>query len=173
MANDAPLTAQELQSYLATARPGTPEYVTAKQMLDGMSGAKPAAAAPIQLPEIKVTPDGTTPPPPPGSPGAPSPPRYVEPEGAVKPWGPPEIDYNAPIANVRTALNAVPEGPDRTAGWNKWADIQEAQQHNQGGISGLVRSINDHMRGVAQGTPIGKWGDRINAGVASVLPEAL
>src|SRR6187402_246331 len=155
MADDAPLTPAELDQFLATAQPGSPEYVAARQLRDGMS------APPSTPPTAQITVGG-----------APQPPTASS-ELGVKPWGPPEIDYNAPIADVRKNLTALPQGPDRAAGWDKWADIQEQQATNQGGVGGVLRTANDLARIVAQGTPIGKWGDRINAGVNSLLPEVL
>jgi hypothetical protein len=95
-------------------------------------------------------------------------PQYTPSEGEIKPWGPPDINYAAPVEDVRTSLNTLPQA-DRTAGWNKWADQQEAQQNAAGGVK---RKLNDVFRGITQGVPlVGPFADRINAGVASILPS--
>ena len=57
MADDAPLTAAELQQFLATEKPGSPEYVAAKEMLDGLS------APPSTPPTAKITVGGPPQPP--------------------------------------------------------------------------------------------------------------
>jgi hypothetical protein len=142
MAEQPPLSREELTNYLGKATPGSQEYVTAKQLLDAM-------------------------PPAPGTPGAPSPPTYSS-ETGIKPFGPPDINYQAPVADVRSSLAPLPEA-DRTAGLNKWADIQEQQQNAQGGP---LRKLGDITRSIVQGTPAGNWPDRANAYVSSKLPES-
>jgi len=48
-----------------------------------------------------------------------------------------------------------------------WADAEEAKKRNQGGILGHLRGMNDVARSTVQGTAVGKWGDQINAYLAS------
>jgi hypothetical protein len=48
-----------------------------------------------------------------------------------------------------------------------WADAEEGKRRNQGGILGHLRNMNDVARSTVQGTAVGKWGDQINAYLAS------
>ena len=150
----------ELKTYLDTSPPGSQEYVTVKQEYDRLTAPQtaptggPQTTAPQQPPTVLPGPRVDTDP------------RLLQPRV-------PNINYNAPIEDVRTALAAVENKPMRQAGLDRWADFEEQRQNQVGGISGMARTANDWMRGIARGVPGGAWGDEANAAISSVLPNAL
>jgi hypothetical protein len=76
------------------------------------------------------------------------------------------VNIDAPIEQFRTEVAALPE-QQRVWAMQRWADAQEAK------IAPTRGYIGPAMRSIAQGTPIGTYGDEINATVNSYLPEAL
>jgi len=144
---------------------GTADYVTMKQAFDAAASPPANTSGPRVQPAVAPTQITVTPSAAQSNAALPGPrvgkdPRLMEPVA-------PSINYGAPIEEVRTALAGVQNEPSRAAGWNRWADFQEQQQHAQGG---LLRGANDWMRAVAQGVPGGAWGDEANAAVHSILP---
>jgi len=85
----------------------------------------------------------TSAPPAAGAPGAPSP----------------------PISGAGEYPPAVPRAPSQY-------DIANKQLDEQGGALGFLRKANELPRTIGRGI-IGDWGDRINAGAFSLMPEAL
>src|SRR4249919_2502043 len=99
--------AEKIKQWLDTNQPGTREYTTMKQAYDAIMATPAAnAAGPRVNPPV-------TPPVPTSGPGAVGPrvgkdPRLLEPTA-------PRINYDAPIADIRSSLGAVQNEPSRQA----------------------------------------------------------
>lgn len=102
-----------------------------------------SAAASTELPPVIVAPDSASPDPAAGSPSAPG----------------------APSVPISGAGEYPPAEPSQY-------DIANKQLDEQGGVLGFLRKANELPRTIGRGV-IGDWGDRINAGFYSLMPEAL
>lgn len=146
---------------------GTQDFVTMKQAYDAIIAPAPNAST---AGPRAAQPGVPLPPTPPVNPANALPgPRVGKDIAAMQPVAP-DINYQAPIADVRAALAAEPNLPTRQAGLDRWAGFEEQRQHEQGG---LLRGANDWIRAIAAGVPGGAWGDEINAGISSITPEIL
>ena len=166
----AGLTAEQAKSWMDSNpdKAGTPAFVTVKQAYDALSAAPaptasaptPAAAGPAgstALPPISVD-----------EPGTPSPPiSGPDNEITVNP-----IDYEAPIADVRGKIGALPE-QQRGGAWNQWGDVQEQlRMKNLGPVGKVANTFDEGIRILTQGVPGGSFLDEMNAGTKALLPEA-
>lgn len=80
----------------------------------------------------------------------------------------PSIDFNAPVAEVRKQIAALPP-KERKAARRQWADAYVAKERKEGGVGQFAGSV---VRNLARGTPIGSWLDEANAGTNAMLYRA-
>lgn len=71
----------------------------------------------------------------------------------------PAINFDAPEADVRAEIAKLPEKQRKDA-LNAWADSYVAKEREQGGVG---QAINNGVRALARGTPVGSWLDEANA----------
>jgi len=139
------LTAEEADAWM-NSHPelaNSPQFATVKKARDALSVAPPPAPAAAAAPAGT----GTTALPAIAidEPGAPSPP----------------ISGGGEVGDV----SVNPAGPSKY-------DVANQQLDTQGGVRGFLRNANELPRAIGRGI-IGDWGDRINAGAYSLMPEAL
>jgi hypothetical protein len=93
--------------------------------------------------------------------------RYLD--GVAQPQAPaPQqvgIDFNQPADAVRKQIAALPKG-QRNAALKQWAQAYVAKERKQGGVGQYVDNV---VRDVARGSPIGSWLDELNALTSSGL----
>lgn len=65
---------------------------------------------------------------------------------------------------ARAMIAQLPEA-QRDAGYNQWADAYVAKERAQGGVG---MAVDNTVRGLARGTPIGSWLDEANASMSGV-----
>jgi hypothetical protein len=77
----------------------------------------------------------------------------------------PGLDFNAPVADVRAAIAALPQEQRKDA-FNEWAKTYVANERKGGG---MMQGIRDVGRNLARGTPVGSWLDEANAGTQALM----
>ena len=75
------------------------------------------------------------------------------------------IDFSKPVAEVRKAIAALPEG-ERQAALDQWAKTYVAKERSEGGIG---QTIDNAVRTVSRGTFVGPFLDEITAGSNAAL----
>ena len=81
------------------------------------------------------------------------------------PPAPPAGAPSVPISTDYGSTTVAPAAPSKY-------DAANRQLDEQGGVRGFLRKANELPRTIGRGI-IGDWGDRINAGAYSLMPEAL
>lgn len=71
----------------------------------------------------------------------------------------PVINFDAPAEEVRATIAKLPE-KQRKEALNAWADAYVAKEREEGGVG---QAINNGVRALARGTPVGSWLDEANA----------
>lgn len=75
------------------------------------------------------------------------------------------IDFSQPVATVRKAIAALPEG-ERQAALDQWAKTYVAKERSEGGIG---QTIDNTVRTLSRGTFVGPFLDEITAGSNAAL----
>jgi len=78
---------------------------------------------------------------------------------------PPAVNFDAPVPEVRAAIEKLPE-PQRKGALRQWADQYVAKERAGGGV---MQGVTDTVRNMARGTPVGSWLDEANAATASMM----
>lgn len=81
----------------------------------------------------------------------------------------PQIDFNAPVQQVRAAIAKLPE-EQRAAALRQWGDRYVANE--RAGDRSILERGTDYLRDMATGTPVGSWLNEGNAALASGLHRA-
>jgi len=142
------LTAEEADAWM-NSHPelaNSPQFATVKKARDALSAAPPPAPAPAAA---AAAPAGT------GTTALPA--IAIDEPGAPSP----PISGGGEVGDV----SVNPAGPSKY-------DVANQQLDTQGGVRGFLRNANELPRAIGRGI-IGDWGDRINAGAYSLMPEAL
>lgn len=77
----------------------------------------------------------------------------------------PGIDFDAPVPEVRKAIDALPKEQQQAA-IDEWAKRYVAKEREGGGI---LQTATDRVRDLARGTPVGSWLDEANAVTSDAL----
>ena len=150
------LTAEEAKSWMESNpdKAGTPAFVTVKKAYDALSAAPAPAPAAVAPAAPAATPPAA------GGGSTALPAITVDESGAQPPAAP-----SVPISGTGEYPPAAPAEPSQY-------DVANKQLDDQGGVLGFLRKANELPRTIGRGI-IGDWGDRINAGAYSLMPEAL
>lgn len=90
------------------------------------------------------------------------------------------VGQNAPEEDIDAYISLMGATVDQVRGYS--FDNSEEQQRQRGAQTAVSRyraenpiktAITDNVRRVFRGTPIGSWGDEMEAGLASVLPKSM
>jgi hypothetical protein len=78
----------------------------------------------------------------------------------------PAIDFDAPVPEVRKAIDALPKEQQQAA-IDEWAKRYVAKERKEN--EGWGQIAQDRIRDLARGTPVGSWLDEANAATSAAL----
>ena len=120
----------------------------------------PPEEAPAPMPGAEATASGMA-----EEPTAPGAGRFAKPEGT------PALEAPQPVPSreeIRKILDGAP--PDiRKKVLKEWADAKVKEERSQGGMKAVNTWIDDRVRTLARGTPVGSWLDEANAAAYNLV----